>query len=229
MSALDLLVLVGSSRASGRVDGRSRWQLHSSLRAGWLAACLVVVASACSGIAASPEPTNAPSVDVAQASASRSFTALPTELPSMTPELTPTAAPTSTLTPTPEPTVRPTPRPTPVPTPIPWVNLSEVIGSIDTPFAVYAGTTITFRIWALPAPATCSAAFTFPDASVVLLAKKTATYVGTTAGNANPYAVSWPVKIGISQVGEVTGTYSCSYLGIERFNGTWGWRVRPPT
>lgn len=148
-------------------------------------------------------------------------------LPTATPEPSPTEVPTIAPTDTPVPTLPPAPKPTPKPTPIPWIS-DGPDGSIDVPFAIYAGTTITYRLWAMPAPATCTLVLTWPDATTNALAKKTATYVGPSAGTTNSYAVSWKITIPASQVGEIRFTYKCTYLGKVRIDGWSTSLIRPP-
>lgn len=156
---------------------------------------------------------SAPATEVAPATS--------TPEPSLAPTPTPTEAPT------PEPTPEPTPKPTPKPTPIPWKSDGPA-GSIDVPYAIYAGTTITFRLWSMPAPASCTLNFTWPDATKVALGKKTAAYVGPSAGSSNGYAASWKLKIPATQIGDGTFTYVCTYLGVKRIDSWFSINIRPP-
>jgi hypothetical protein len=209
---------------------------------GWQAALATMLVTlsvaACYGGPAAEQTTAPPVVPtassggLAEVSPSPSATARPTpsEQPTNEP---PTAPPTQPPTPPPtKPPVVVTPAPTPPPTkppatPIPW-DSDGPEGSIDVPFAIYAGTTITFRIWSMPAPATCTLTFKWPDATSTALGAKTATYVGPSAGSTNAYAASWNLEIPASQVGDGTFTYVCTYLGVERINSSFWIPIRPP-
>lgn len=170
--------------------------------------------------------TSGPS-DSNSAAATDVALASPTPEPTIAASTAPTEEPTPEPTDTPPPTAAPTPKPTPKATPIPWKSDGPE-GSIDTPFAIYAGSTITFRLWSMPAPATCTLNFTWPDATKLALGKKTATYIGPSAGSLNSYAASWKLKIPATQVGDGTFTYLCTYLGVKRIDGWWSINIRPP-
>jgi len=142
--------------------------------------------------------------------------------PDITASPEPTVTPEPTAAPTPRPTPKPTPRPTP--TPLPWKDS----GSIDVPNDIHAGTTIRFRLWDFSAPATCSLTFTWPDATVLKLATKTATKVGAPPGTSNPYGIDWNLTIPATQVGEGTFTYVCKYLGVKRLDGWFTILIQAP-
>jgi len=215
------------SRVAGlrRPGGRAIDRRRLGARARW-ALPLIAIAATLAGCYQAPVGEAASTGGPATATAGAVSTFTPGPSPTPTPELTP--APTETPAPTPAPTPKPTPAPTPRRTaaPLPWP--AGASGSIDVPQDVYAGTTITFRIWDLPAPAKCTLRFTWPDASTVPLATKTATKGAPPSGSSYAYSASWSLDIPAAQVGEGKFTYVCTYLGVVRIDSWFTITIQPP-
>lgn len=89
-----------------------------------------------------------------------------------------------------------------------------------------AGTTGTIRFWNLPAPALCAMQAAYPDGSSLDLGAVTAVLGGRILGTPAAYEANFSLPVPAGAVlGDGSLTVQCSYLGVERINTFFSFRV----
>lgn len=157
----------------------------------------------------------------------------PTHSPSPSPTFVPTPVPTpvpmpiSVVTAAPVVTLAPPPPPPAAPTPLPWYEPEGGAGAWDVPFeGIPAGSTGTIRFWNLPAPALCAMQAVYPGGSALDLGAVTAVLGGRILGTPAAYEANFPLPVTADALlGDGSLTVQCSYLGVERINTFFSFRV----